>query len=100
MNSWPIRSSSSLVTPGRTWLPTSMSASAATWPAMRIASISSGVRMALLAREDGSPEAAYSGRGTPARTLRMGDTRPGVTGGDGGSGSALRRLRLPMGNRV
>ena len=59
-----------------------------------------GARMALLAREDGSPEAAYSGRGTPARTLRMGDTRPGVTGGDGGSGSALRRLRLPMGNRV
>ena len=34
--------------------------------------------------------------GDPARTVRMGDTSPGLTGGDGGSGSALRRLRLPM----
>jgi hypothetical protein len=36
----------------------------------------------------------------PARTVRMGDTNPGSTGGDGGSGSEVRRLRFPMGRPV
>src|SRR6478735_4584903 len=95
MASWPIRSSSSVVIPGRTCRPTSMSASAATRPAIRILPISSSVRTARASRSDGWPVRAYSGREIAAGTVSMGETRPGRTGSPI-VGAAERRFRFAI----
>ena len=77
MNSWPMRSSSSVVTPGAMAAPTASMAPAAMRPASRIFAIVSGLLIYEAVTRSGPSWNMYSGRSMCSGTARIGETRPG-----------------------
>ena len=78
-NSWPIRSSSSVVTPGTMCRPTSSSACAASRPATRIRSMTSADFTSEPRNGVGAFFPTYSGRAMWAGTSRQGEIVPGTS---------------------
>src|SRR4051794_38372298 len=73
-----MRSSSSVVTPGWTWVPTSSRASAASRQATRIRAMVSASLTSLPVNGAGPGLSTYSGRGIEAGTARRGEIAAGA----------------------